>query len=339
MTTNEVLFLKKLSECFAPSGLESNVSNLIKDEISSYVDSIETDPVGNLIATVGNGGTTVIVAHMDEVGFMITGIREDGTLCFQPVGGINPELLPSKAVLVGPTSRSGIIGAKPIHLSRQNNQKLTYSDLYIDIGATSYSDAKKCVSIGDFAVFDTSFEIIGSNKRTFIGKALDNRIGCFILTRLIKSKMAKNATFVFSTCEENGLRGATTFLSAHPFENGIALDTTTPNDLPGIYGADRVCSLGSGGVIPLIDGRTVYDRKMILSIFERLEREQIPHQTKSKRAGGNDAGAIQSCGLGAKTVCLSTPCRYIHGPVGIALEEDVESTYLALNLLCRYFGV
>lgn len=318
-------FLLNLLDSFAPSGYEDSVRNIIAKTILPYVTSLKIDGIGNLIATIGNEKVLLITAHMDEVGFMISGIREDGKLRFNQVGGVSPANLPSKRVLIGENSVLGVIGSTPVHLNKNKENKIQYSDLMIDIGAENKEEAEKVVSIGDFVCFETKSDFNPYNQ-TVTGKALDNRLGCYILTELITSETLKNGTFVFTVQEETGLRGATAILENNRFPVGIALDTTTANDLPGISPENSVCCLGKGAVISFADGATVYNRDKIRALTKRLDEKKIPWQTKTKRTGGNEASAIEKRGQGAYAISVSTPCRYIHGPLGMVRLNDLKAT-------------
>ena len=320
--------LEYLSNAFGPSGCESEVRDFIVDCIKDHVDTLIKDPMGNLIATKGKADEVVIFAHMDEVGFMITGYRGDGSLTFSPIGGMTPENLASKRVVIGKNKIIGAIGIKPVHLKKQGDGKTEWNDLYLQIGAKNEEEAKQLVSIGDVAVFNTKFAAISENA--FTGKALDNRIGCAILCHFIREGQLQNGTFVFSVQEETGLRGATAFLNKTPFSYGIALDTTTANDLPGIKLPHNVCYAGKGGVISFADGATIYRKALIQELFETLKEKGIPCQTKSRRTGGNEASALEKIGMGAEAISLSTPCRYIHGPIGKVLFTDITATADAL---------
>jgi len=336
MTTKDILFLKKLSEAFGPSGMEDEVRDLLFKEIYPFVDRIRIDNMGNLVAEKGDHKKLAICAHMDEVGFMITQILENGTLRFSAVGGISPSALPSKKVIIGQNRILGIIGAKPIHLTKNDKDKkdLSFSDLFISIGAASKAEAEERISLGDFAVFDTDFAV-SVNEKSVFGKALDNRIGCFLLKKLICSEKIKNASFVFTVQEETGLRGAEAFSNNSNYDFAIALDTTTANDLPNITIPQSVCFLKKGPVISYIDGATVYNRDLVNDAFSLLKSNGIQAQTKMRRAGGNDASVLQKRGSGHLVLSLSVPCRYIHGPLGLTTVFDIEESYKALELLAK----
>jgi len=248
---------------------------------------------------------------------------------FAQIGGIDPKFLPSKRVRIGRNRIVGIIGAKPVHLSKKGNSA-TYSDLYLDCGFQNREEAEALIQIGDGAVFDTDCDIFDDQRTFILGKALDNRIGVALLCELIQDDRIENGTFVFTTQEEVGLRGATAFMEANRFKIGIALDTTTANDLPAVLPQNTVTSLNKGGTVSFADGATIYNRDLIRFVTDALMQQKIPWQTKMKRTGGNDAAAIDRAGVGALSISLSTPCRYIHSAIGVVKSSDIEDTYSAL---------
>lgn len=330
MIKSDFEFLKKLTEAPGPSGCEKLIRDLIIEKISPFVSSLRIDKIGNLIATKGNGENLLITAHMDEVGFMATKICEDGLIKFSPIGGISPAALPAKRVYFPKSDCKGVIGAKPIHLNKEKEAKITFSDLYIDIGSDSKTETESMVSQGDIALFDTKTEVIDEKNKMMKGKAIDNRLGCFLLCKLLANPKFQNVTCVFTVQEEIGLAGASAFVNQNKFSYGIALDVTTPNDLPGIKGPKCVCALEKGPVISFADGRCIYDNDLISTIFRLLKNHYIKCQTKAMRTGGNDAGALQQEGYGMKAISISIPCRFIHGPVGIFCENDLDETERAL---------
>ena len=332
MKTSQIEILQKLSETFAPSGYEDDLRQYIISQIQDHVSELYTDRAGNLIAKIGLGGNPYVFAHMDEIGFMITGIQENGTLRFSSIGGITPDSLPSKRVKIKHDDRFiyGVIGSKPVHFKDDKKEKKSFSNLYIHIGADKKQEAQKFVSVGDVAVFDTQFQVTPSQNRRFMGKALDNRIGCLLLITLIQDHLIPNGTFIFTVQEETGLRGSISFLSTNEIDFGLAVDTTTANDLPGISGANSVCSLKKGGVVSYIDGATVYRKVLIDAVFQLCRNKQIPLQTKTKKAGGNEASAIQKQNGSSHSISLSVPCRYIHGPLGVVSETDIDNSLKAL---------
>ncbi len=340
MIEADVRFLEELCNAFGPSGMEDAVRGLIIERIKPYVDTLKIDGIGNLIATKGQKEKLFVAAHMDEVGFMITGIEDDGKLRFSSIGGVDPKHLSSKRVRFQNPRLIGVIGAKPVHLTKNAKEDASHQDqyrnLYIDIGTTSREASERIVSIGDCAVFSTDFSKMNGDQNVFRGKAFDNRLGCFLLCQLISSKKITDGTFVFTVQEETGLRGASTVMRNNHFEAGIAIDTTTANDLFGITAHRTVSSLKKGPVISFADGATVYQRDLIREIFDFLDQKKISCQTKTRRTGGNEASAIEKVGFGSKSISVSVPCRYIHGPVGLVLAEDIEQTKAALFAIVNY---
>ena len=332
MNKNDFLLLKKLSEAFGPSGREDAVREIILDSIKGQENPIKIDGIGNLIVEKGDVSRLIITAHMDEVGFMLTGYCENGSLEFDQIGGIIPSILPSKVVSLENGRFFGVIGATPIHFQTKSKERaeLHYEDLCIDFGFDDIKEAKEHVSIGDFAVFDAEFDYFDKSRHFLKGKALDNRIGCYLLIKLIQSKAVQNATFAFTVQEECGLNGAKAILQKKSFDYGIALDTTTANDLPNLSPDRRICGTDRGAVISFADGATVYRRNFIRSIMQGLESEGIPYQTKSAVVGGNEASAMEKSGEGVIPISLSVPCRYIHGPIGLVSERDIEYSQKAL---------
>ena len=169
-------------------------------------------------------------AHLDEVGFMIFGANDDGTLKFRAVGGIDDRILPGKVVLVGPDRIPGVIGVKPVHLLAGETSVLKIEELAIDIGAASESEANNLVTVGQTATFATEFH---SWNGAASGKALDDRAGCAVLIEILRGpRLPVEILAAFTVQEEVGLRGAK--VAAHAFDPdaAVAIDTTPANDLP-----------------------------------------------------------------------------------------------------------
>ncbi|MGB9680550.1 MAG: M42 family peptidase, partial [Thermoanaerobacteraceae bacterium] len=161
------MLLKELTEIMGASGDEKPIRDKIKNIIKPYVDDMYVDNMGNLIACKKgkkDKPKIMLAAHMDEVGLMVKSINEDGTLSFFPVGGVDNRILVAKLVKVGEKGINGVIGAKPIHLQKRDEQEkpLDYDSLYIDIGAKNKEEAEKYVSLGDYIYFDSNFELIGN---------------------------------------------------------------------------------------------------------------------------------------------------------------------------------
>ncbi len=320
--------LEKLCICDGISGDESSVRSIIINEISDHVDDITVDNLGNIIVFKKGKNRAVnklmISAHMDEVGLMVTDITTDGYLKFDEVGGIDKRVLIGKQVTIGSGKISGVIGVKPVHLSKGDEASAipSISDMYIDIGTVSMDEALEYVSYGDSINFVSDFAY---NDYSVRSKALDDRFGCYVLLSLIKSELEYDTYFVFAVQEEVGLRGAKVAAYSVAPEFAIVAETTTAADLPGIEQSHQVCNLGNGAVISVMDRRTIYDKKLVNEAFDAAEVTGAKAQYKRAVAGGNDAGVIHQSRGGVRTLAVSLPCRYLHAPSCIASIEDCES--------------
>lgn len=330
--------LKDLCLLNGTSGDEVRVRDYIINEIKEY-STYEVDNLGSVIAYKKGkkkpNKTVCINAHMDEVGFIITGITSDGYLRFAPVGGIDTKVCLDRAVTVGENRINGVIADKAYHLleDSEKDKAPSFDKLLIDIGAKSETQAQSVVSLGDFAYFESDYTELGNGY--IKAKALDDRIGCMLMIELIKSELEYDTVFCFNVQEEVGLRGSKCTSFAVGADISIVLEATTAGDLDGVSGADRVCVLGNGGVVSFMDNRTIYDRELYKLAMNTASVNNIPVQTKTAVAGGNDAGSIQTSGKGAKVMALSLPCRYIHSPSSVVKKSDIDNTRKLLKEILK----
>lgn len=330
--------LKDLCLLNGTSGDEVRVRDYIINEIKEY-STYEVDNLGSIIAYKKGkkkpNKTVCINAHMDEVGFIITGITSDGYLRFAPVGGIDTKVCLDRAVTVGENRINGVIADKAYHLLEEGEKDKapSFDKLLIDIGAKSETEAQSVVSLGDFAYFESDYTELGNGY--IKAKALDDRIGCMLMIELIKSELEYDTVFCFNVQEEVGLRGSKCTSFAVGADISIVLEATTAGDLDGVSGADRVCVLGNGGVVSFMDNRTIYDRELYKLAMNIASENNIPVQTKTAVAGGNDAGSIQTSGKGAKVMALSLPCRYIHSPSSVVKQSDIDNTRKLLKEILK----
>lgn len=318
--------LKKLCLADGVSSDEGRVREIIISEISGYADSIETDSSGNLIVfkkgKVRPDKKVLLSAHMDEVGFIITHVRSDGTLAFDEVGGIDRRVIPGKRVRLCNSGLTGVVGIRPVHLTdRSDREKIPkMSDMSIDIGALNKEDAMKHDLIGELVSFEGFYE---ENETSIITKALDDRAGCAVLIELIRSELPYDMYFTFVVQEEVGLRGAKTAAYTVDPDIAVVVETTTAADIPGVDEEKTVCTLGEGAVISFMDRRTIYDRELFKAAFEAADRAGVKAQAKQAVAGGNDAGVISTTRGGVRTIAVSLPCRYLHSPHTVAYKSDL----------------
>ena len=325
--------LKELCLIDGISGDEGAVRDYIISKVKDYC-QYSVDDLGNLICfrkgRKSSKKKLMICAHMDEVGFMVTYIRSDGTLRFDCVGGIDPSVIIGRRVRVGKDRISGVIGSTAVHnLSREQREKAPSVDsLYIDIGAASKEEAEKHVFLGDCVYYDSEFTDLG--EHCVKSKAIDDRAGCAIMIKLMQEKPDYDTYFVFNVQEEIGLRGsAVSSFSVAP-DFAIVLEATTAADIDGVTGEKRVCELGRGPVVSFMDRRTIYDKELY-----RLAFDLATCQTKTMIAGGNDAGAIHISGKGVRTISVSVPCRYLHSPSSVIDMSDLISSFKLVKNLSK----
>ena len=328
------MLLEQLSNAFGPSGCEDEVRRLLARALHDKVDDLQTDALGNLIAFKKGTGSeprikVMVDAHTDEVGLMITRIEKNGLLGFRPVGGVDARLLMAKGVVVGEKRLPGVIIAPPIHLTKpeQLKQVVKIDQMVIDIGASSADAAKGLVKIGEYAAFDTRFEVLHEDGlRTVKGKAFDDRAGCAVAAALADGEYAVDLYLSFSAQEETGLRGAQ--VAAYRIEPDLAfaLEGTICDDMPKKEDVSPTTELGKGPAISIMDRSFVADQRLVRLLIDQAEANGIPYQFKQPWAGGTDAGAIHLSKAGVPSVAVSVPSRYIHSPVSMASLNDFDHT-------------
>ncbi len=331
--------LKTLCEINGVSGDERDVRKAILDAARPLCDSVKIDRMGNVIAFKkgkGNGSRHILFsAHMDEIGFIIMDATEDGLLIFRPVGGVDPRVCVSKYVVIGEKKVKGVIGAMAIHLQSAADRKrvLPFDGLYIDIGAKSRDEALADCPPGTYAYFDSVYETFGDGM--VVSKALDDRVGCYNMLRLMEETYDADVTYAFVVQEEVGCRGASGAGFASDADTAIVLEGTTAGDRSDVDPVRRVCEAGLGVVVSFMDNASMADPHFYREMIALAEKEHIRYQVKRGCTGGNDAGAFQRQAAGKKTCVLSVPCRYIHGPSSVMKLSDMEDQFLLAQAFAR----
>lgn len=332
--------VKELSALFGTSGDEKQVREEIINRLPKTV-KYTVDNLGNLIVEKKGKKKPkhkiMLDAHMDEVGFIVTHIDEDGSLCFAPVGGVIPAVVFGRQ-LVFKSGIYGAVAAKPLHLlsGDEKDSQPDLDALRIDIGAANSEEAEKLVQIGDCAYFSSEQSDFGSGFMA--GKALDDRVGCAIMLELINKELPFDCTFVFSVQEEVGTRGAAAAAFTVNPDFAVILETTTACDISGVSGEKKVCRLGEGPVVSFMDRGTIYDRELFKLGFETAKEIGVKCQTKTVVAGGNDSGSIHKAAGGVRTMAVSVPCRYLHSPSCVIKESDLSDTLKLAEALIEKLG-
>jgi len=328
--------LKRLCLAAGVSGNEGDVANIIKEELEKSCNEVSVDNFGNIIGKKGNKGKKILIAaHIDEVGLMVKHISKEGFINFVKIGGIDDRVLLGQRVVIKSKKGDvfGIIGSKPPHLQKDEEKKkvIEHTDLFIDIGCKSKEEAETKVEVGDPIIFEPNFGNL--NNDIYYGKAIDNRIGCYAMLKIMEKIDGKNLNCeiygVGTVQEEVGLKGARTVSFKINPDYAIVIDTTIAGGTPQIKETESSLNIGKGVAITLIEasGRGVIVNEKIKEIFiETAKENKIPCQIDVLEGGMTDGAMIYMNREGIPTGVLSIPTRYIHSPTGVFSIKDVEAT-------------
>lgn len=304
------------------SGYEEKVREKIAEWLEPYAD-YTVDTIGNLIVELGEGELKgAFMAHMDEIGLLITGIRPDGKLTFRKIGGIDDRLLYGRHldVITENGKLDGVIGALPVHLNLERKfDTVPWSKLVIDIGAESREEAEALgVKVLDYAVFKKHFAVL--NDRYVSTRSLDDRFGVVALVEAIKDLVDHDLDgrwiFAFTVQEEIGLKGAKFLAEHYTPKYAFAIDSfACCGDMTGDV------RLGGGAVIRAVDNSAIYTRRLARRVAEVASRNGIPLQV-GVTGGGTDASVFQHK---SEVLALSVPVRYLHSEVETLHLGDLEA--------------
>ena len=329
--------VKELCVISGPSSYEEAVRAAIRAKAAPYADEMRVDALGNLIVfkkgKASTGNKLMLCAHMDEVGIIIQSIDDNGYLRFKFLGGVDRRVVLGKPVWIGDNRVPGVIGLKAYHLVSEEEEKKVpkLEDLYIDIGARSREEAEELVEPGDYAVFSNECTEFGSGFLK--AKAIDDRLGCAILLKLMEQDLPMDVNFVFTVQEEIGTRGAFGAAFSITPEIAVIFEGTTAADNPTLPEHKQVCWPGKGPVLSLMDGGTIYDKGLFELLRSTAEEHNIPWQVKHYLAGGTDGKAIQRTKAGVRVAGISAAVRYLHSPSSVASISDMEH----MLTLARHF--
>ncbi len=320
--------LKQLTEATGVAGDEREIRRLIRDLIADLVDDWDVDAMGNLLATrrgTGQYDMRVLVdAHMDEVGLLITDVDGQGMLKFATAGGFDPRALLGKVVQVGPKKLTGVIGARPVHLSSasERGRVVGIDTMRIDIGASSKESARGKVSIGDYAAFVTEYEELAGGA-VALGKAFDNRVGCAAIIELLRGEpFPFDLVAAFTVQEEVGLRGAKVAAYAANPDAALVLECTPALDLPTDEDTSPNVAMGQGVSIYVMDRGTIQDPRLVAHITSVADGAGIPYQIRQPGGGGTNTAAIQRVHGGIPAATIAVPGRHAHTPTMMISLED-----------------
>lgn len=331
--------LKRLTETPGVAGREEQVRALVIEELRPLVDELRVDRLGNVIAIKKGSGKrkVMLAAHMDEIGFMVRHIDDQGFIRIQPLGGFDPRVLIAQRAIVHTRAGGHLRGVvtpaiKPVHLlgdEKPGAPKL--EEFFIDLGM-GLEEVREQVSLGDSITLDRTLERVGDN---LIAKAMDDRTGVFTMIEALR-KLGPHEVDVLAVAtvqEEVGLRGATTAAFQLQPDVAIAIDTTLAVDTPGMPTTESVTRLGQGVAIKVFDSSFIPNYKLVAHLREVAQAHDVAHQLEVLPRGGTDAGAMQRAGAGAAAITISIPSRYVHTVNEMVNIGDLDA---ASTLLARF---
>ena len=335
----DIELLRRVCEVPGAPGYEREVRQLVLKELKGLADDLRVDNMGNVVALKKGRSAkkkAMAAAHMDEIGFIVTHIDDQGFVRFNPVGGFDPKTLTSQRVLIhGRKQLLGVMGSKPIHIMSPEEKKKVpeIKDYFIDTGMGK-AEVEMLVAVGDFVTRYSPLMELGECVNV---KSLDNRASVFVLIETLrelkrsKRKPAYDFYAVFTVQEEVGLRGAqASTLQIQP-DFGFGLDTTIAYDVPGSTPHEQCTALGKGAAIKLMDSSVICDYRMIEFMKATAARHKIKWQPEILIAGGTDTASLQRMvGGGSITGAISVPTRHIHQTIETCHKEDLAACILLL---------
>lgn len=315
--------LQKLCACPSVSGREDGVRGLLSELIFPFADEVRVDNLGNLIAKKSGkaqGESIMLCAHMDEIGFLVNFIEDNGMLRVATIGGIDLNASAFCAVV----SEKGVRG---VFVPNAETKAADYKadSFYIDIGAKNKKEAERRISIGDFFV-----AVGGVNRlmgKRIAGRPLDDRIGCAILLdiaeKLSTVETAGDVYYVFSVQEEVGCRGSMTAAYAIAPDYALCFDVTATGDTP--TAKAMACKLSGGAAVKIKDNSVICSEEVVARLCAIAEEKKIPYQREILTFGGTDTSSMQLAGAGCLAGALSVPTRYIHSGVETCDLADAEA--------------
>lgn len=336
-------FFKTLIESPSPSGYEQPAAAVFRDYMTPIADEVTTDVMGSvhaLLKGTGSGPSVMLAGHIDEIGFMVTYITDEGYCAFSQIGGHDPQILPGMRVDVHTRDGvlRGVLGRLPIHLLEEEERKAVVKThkMFIDLGMKG-EEVKKRVRIGDPVTYGVGVETFGEGMA--VSRAFDDKMGAWICAealRLVKEAggAAGDLVAAGTVQEEIGLRGGTTSAYSQDPVVGIAVEVTHATDYLDVdkrkFG-EVVCGKG-----PVLSRGANINPVVFSLLVDAAEQEGIPFQVEgAPRGTGTDANAIQLSRGGKAAALVSVPLRYMHTPTEVLALEDVENTAKLLAAFVR----
>lgn len=337
MRKRTLSMLQELTEAHGVPGFEEDVQAIVRKHLPKSA-QIEYDRLGSIVCR--KQGTAaqpriMIPGHMDEIGFMVKLITDNGFIKFAPLGGWPDQVLLSQRVLIRGRHGDipGLVGSKPPHLmsGEERGKLVKKDDMFIDIGAKDKKEVenKYGIRVGDPIAPDSPFGTL-KNKKLLIGKAWDDRVGCGlfidVLHALEKTKHPNTVYGVGTVQEEVGTRGAQTSAEVVKPDICLVVESGIAADVPGIKPEETQGKLGGGPLLYVLDSGMVGHRRLRDFVISCAEEENIPYQLSLLIGGATDGRPIHLHSIGVPTLFLGVPVRYIHCHTGIVHADDYDHT-------------
>jgi len=331
--------LSNLTNLDGPSGYENEVREYIRNQLSKELDT-KIDRIGNVIArnSKAKSPRVLVCAHMDEVGFIIQDINEEGFIRVSAIGGWDERILLGMPIkILGKEKIIGVFSTTPPHIlkAEEANKTIKIDECFVDTGLTRKELNELGIDIGTFAV---PFSHFRTYKDLIVSKALDDRIGCALLLEIAKIANELDYELIIGATvqEEVGSRGARVLANNTEPDLAIVLECTVAADIPGIETSRQPTALRKGVAITLMDKTMIADKRFYDKAIKIAKEEGIKYQVKRPSYGGTDAGAIHIAGRGIPSLVLSCPARYIHSANSMTTQQDLEETKkLLISILER----
>ncbi len=334
--------LKRLCETPGIPGREERVRALIEKEVAGLFDEVRSDALGNLIcrrAPRGGKGKSggerptrvMLLCHMDEIGFYVKGVDDQGFIRLNAAGGFDTRNLFSRRVLVCTSEGDlkGVMnpGGRPVHIASEEDKKKVpeVKEFFIDVGLPA-EEVKKRVKIGDYVVMDEPLLDMGEKV---VSKALDNRVACWLGIEAVRALEksgeghACELFVAFTTQEEVGLRGARTSSFGVDPDIGVGIDVTLSCDTPGVPSDEAVTVQGKGFGLHVMDSSFISDYRLINELEAIAQQKEIPCQRTILPRGGQDGAAAQLATRGCRAVGITVGTRYIHTVTEMVHKGDL----------------
>ncbi len=345
LSSNSLAFLKRLLDTPAPSGFEAPAARVWREEAATFAEQVRADVAGNSVAEVNPGGSPTIMldGHIDEIGLIVQYVDDDGFVYVQPIGGWDVQVLVGQRIrfLGRAGDVIGVVGKKPIHLIKPSDRDkaCSWTDLWVDIGATSRAEAEARLSVGDPAVIDSKTVDFGGNR--IVSRSIDDRIGAFIvleaLRRYAEKPGAARVVAAATTQEEIAWHGGGALVATNLIrpKMSIVVDVTFATDHPTMekkeLGEHR---LGGG---PVLSRGALISPVVFQLLRGTAEKHQIPFSVHAVgRDTSTNADAVHIAYEGVATGLLSIPNRYMHSPNEMVHLDDVDRAATLIAEVCRH---